>query len=138
MAHFRSLAICLAAGLTLAGPVRAAETPPVEFASLLKCASGMGFYSALTRSVPAQATAEDRALLTRVTMVEDVLKGRTDALAAQIGSAEADAIGEASKAAAKAQFEPFTRDPQGPRKVLDLYRPVLEACIDRAKALSPQ
>jgi hypothetical protein len=138
MPVWRRLAISLAAGLAFAGPAHADETPQAEFASLLKCASGMGFYSALTGSVPAQATAEDRALLTRVTMVEDVLKGRTEALATQIGVAEADAISEASRAAARAQFEPFTRDPQGPRKVLDLYRPVLEACIDRAKALSPQ
>lgn len=135
MRLLKTTSLALAAGLLLALPARAAETPEQEVGGLFQCAAGLGLYDAMAERPDAGMTDADKALAASVTVFEPQLKGRVDALALVLGQDGMKAQMEAAKAEVTSRLAPLKDQPDASRKVLDLYRPVLEACLVRAKAL---
>jgi hypothetical protein len=119
----------------MAAPARAAETPEQELRALGQCAAAYGAYQTFTRpGVWAGATDEDRAREGRATRFEPGLKARADALAKRIGEAGSQTITREAIAEITAVAEAAGDQPVG-RRMLDHDRPVIEACITRARKL---
>jgi len=129
------LPLALASGLLLALPARAEETPAQEVGGLFQCAAAMGLYESIIDHPESGATDADKALVTSVSAYEPQLKGRVDALAPAVGQDALKALIVAARTDISKQIGPLKGDPQAPRKILDLYKPVLESCLVRAKAL---
>jgi hypothetical protein len=135
MRLFRALPFAIAGGLLLAAPARAAETPAQEIGGLFKCAAALGMYGAMAERPGAGMTDADKALAASVTAYEPQLRGRVDTLAPTIGEDGMKALIAAVRVEVSSKVDPLKDDPQAPRKILDLFKPVLEACVVRAKAL---
>lgn len=135
MRVLKALPLALAAGLLLGLPARAAETPTEEVTGLFRCAAALGLYDAIGEHPEAGITDADKALAASVTAYEPQLRGRVDALAPALGEDGMKALIEGAKADVSTRIGPLKDDPQAPRKILDLYKPVLEGCLTRAKAL---
>ena len=129
------LSLALAGGLLLALPASAAETPEQEVGGLFQCAAALGLYQSMGERPQSGITEADTALAASLTAYESQLRSRVDALAAGLGEADMKRLVAAIKADVAERIAPVKDDPQAPRKILDLYKPVLEACVVRAKAL---
>ena len=135
MRLLNATALALSAGLLLALPARAAETPIQEVTGLFKCAAALGLYDAIGEHPEAAVTDADKALAASVSAYEPQLRGRVEALATGLGEDTMKGLIQAAKLDVETKLTPLKDDPQAPRKILDLYKPVLEACLIRAKAL---
>lgn len=135
MRLLKTTSLALAAGLLLALPARAAETPEQEVGGLFQCAAALGLYDAMAERPDAGMTDADKALAASVTAYEPQLRGRVDALAPTLGEDGMKALIAAARTEVSTQVDPLKDDPQAPRKILDLYKPVLEGCLVRAQAL---
>lgn len=135
MRLLNTTALALTAGLLLALPARAAETPIQEVAGLFQCASALGLYDSIAERPQSGITDADKALAASVTAFEPQLRGRVEALATGLGEDAMKGLIQAAKLDVQTRLTPLKDDPQAPRKILDLYKPVLESCLVRAKAL---
>ena len=135
MRLLNTTALALTAGLLLALPARAEETPIQEVTGLFKCASALGLYDSIGEHPQSGFTDADKALAASVTVYEPQLRGRVDALASGLGEDTMKGLIQAAKLDVQTRLAPLKDDPQAPRKILDLYKPVLEDCVVRAKAL---
>lgn len=135
MRVLKALPLALTAGLLLGLPARAAETPSQEVGGLFKCAAALGLYDAISQRPEAGITDADKALAASLSAFEPQLRGRVDALAPALGEDGIKALIEATKADVSNRIGPLKDDPQAPRKILDLFKPVIEGCLVRARAL---
>lgn len=122
------------AGVLTAVPAQAAESPTRELTMLGRCALATSVYASLVPRPPAglAPTDTDRDLLARVKVAEPRLRQRAEALASQVPAEERDGIAATLKGQFQAQLAPTDGPRKTPREALDLYAPVLEACIVRA------
>jgi hypothetical protein len=136
----RPFAGLVTAGLIAVGaatPAQAQGTPERELRMLGRCALATSVYRSLMPPAPTPMTVtdEDKALYERMKLVDPLLRARADTLAASIDPAVSAAIGEELRAQYRAQMVPPDRPRKTPREALDLYAPILEACIVRADML---
>lgn len=133
----RKGALVAAAALAAATPALARETPERELQMLGRCALATSVYRSLMPPAPAPVviTDEDKALYERMMQVDPLLRARADKVAASVDPAISAAIGEELKAQYRAQMAPPDGPRKTPREALDLYAPMLEACIVRADML---
>jgi len=117
--------------------VLAQEAPDRELRMLGRCALATSVYRSLMppAPTPVAVTAEDQALYERMKQADQLLRARADTVAAAVDPAIAAAIGEELKAQYRAQMAPADGPRKTPREALDLYAPILEACIVRADML---
>lgn len=128
----------VAAGLiAVAAPALAQEAPERELRMLGRCALATSVYRSLMPPAPSPmvVTDEDKALYERMKQVDPLLRARADKVAASVDPAVSAAIGEELKAQYRAQMAPPDGPRKTPREALDLYAPILEACIVRADML---
>ncbi len=136
----RPLAGLVTAALIAAGaaaPAHAQEAPDRELRMLGRCALATSVYRSLMPPAPTPMTVTDadKALYERMKFVDPLLRARADTVAASIDPAVSAAIGEELKAQYRAQMAPPDGPRKTPREALDLYAPILEACIVRADML---
>lgn len=120
-----------------ASTARAAEPPERELRMLGRCALAASVYRSLMPPAvaPVSITDADKALYGRMMAVDPRLRARADAVASELEPAARDAIGVELKAQYRAQMAPADGPRRSPREALDLYAPLLEACIARADML---
>lgn len=128
-------ALGLAAVLAIALPAHAAETPKEELGALFQCAAGMGIYGGYVATPAEHPTQADTDLMTSLTALERRFRARVSILADSLGDETVKQLIEATKTNMNAKIEPLRADPLARRKVVDLYRPVVTGCLDRARAL---
>ena len=128
-------AVVIAAGA--AAPAHAQEAPDRELRMLGRCALATSVYRSLMPPAPTPMTVTDadKALYQRMKLVDPLLRARADTVAASIDPAVSTAIGEELRAQYRAQMAPPDGPRKTPREALDLYAPILEACIARADML---
>lgn len=133
----RLAGLMAAALLAAATPALAQETPERELRMLGRCALATSVYRSLMPPSPAPVviTDEDKALYERMTQADPLLRARADTVAATVDPAIGQAIGDELKAQYRAQMAPPDGPRKSPREALDLYAPILEACIVRADML---
>ncbi|MDO9474819.1 MAG: hypothetical protein Q7J28_17380 [Caulobacter sp.] len=135
----KRLAGLMAATLLAAGaaPALAQEAPERELRMLGRCALATSVYRSLMPPAPTPVgvTDEDRALYERMKQADPLLRARADTVAAAFDPAVGQAIGEELRAQYRAQMAPPDGPRKTPREALDLYAPILEACIVRADML---
>lgn len=136
------VALGLVAGLVLGSAARAeapipAEAVPLELTAVFECAAAMGLYKGYMEDPRSVLTDADRALATDLAAVEPRLRDRGQALAIVLGDEPAGAIIALIRADMTSRIAPLRGDPDARRKVIDLYRPVLSACVVRGAALPP-
>ncbi|MDP1629848.1 MAG: hypothetical protein Q8L66_00330 [Caulobacter sp.] len=131
-----AIAAGVALGLGLSAPAMAAETREEELSSLFRCAAGMGLFDALSHRQDSGATEADKALLGQLTALEPQLRARADSLSADLGPDALKPVIAATRTDMGQRVEPFRKDPQAPRKILEAFRPVLKACVIRGEALA--
>ncbi|MDP2260990.1 MAG: hypothetical protein Q8J89_14860 [Caulobacter sp.] len=126
-----------AAALAAATPALAQEAPERELRMLGRCALATSVYRSLMPPTPAPVvvTDDDKALYERMKQVDPLLRARADKVAASVDPAVGQTIGEELKAQYRAQMAPPDGPRKTPREALDLYAPILEACIVRADML---
>ncbi len=129
--------LIVAASVAAAAPAVAQEAPDRELRMLGRCALATSVYRSLMPPAPAPVviTDEDRALYERMKAVDPLLRARADKVAASVDPAISTAIGEELKTQYRAQMAPADGPRKTPREALDLYAPILEACIVRADML---
>lgn len=129
--------LLFSAALAAASPAIAQETPERELRMLGRCALATSVYRSLMPPAPAPVviTEEDKALYERMKQVDPLLRARADKVAASVDPAVSTAIGEELKSQYRAQMAPADGPRKTPREALDLYAPILEACIVRADML---
>lgn len=136
----RVLTLALGASLVLGAVAAHAETPDKEMRMLGRCALASSVYKSLMPPakppVPLEVTAADKDLYARLQAVEPLLSARADKLAATVDPAVRDGIGKELTQQFQAQMAPKDGPRKTPREALDLYAPILEACIVRA-AMQP-
>ena len=129
----------LIAALALAAtsPALAQDAPERELRMLGRCALATSVYRSLMppAPTPVAVTPDDQALYDRMKQVDPLLRARADTVAAGVDPAIAQAIGEELRAQYRAQMAPADGPRRTPREALDLYAPILEACIVRADML---
>lgn len=137
-----TLAAGLAAGLALAPSAWAeatatapAETPSEELTAIFQCATAMGLYAGFMQDTGNALTESDRALSAGAMALEPRLRTRGEALATGLGEGPTREIISGIKTDLRGKIDALGDDPDAPRKVIDLYRPVLSACIVRGGAL---
>jgi hypothetical protein len=120
-----------------ASVVQAREAPERELQMLGRCAIATGVYRSIltTQGVPVTPTEADQALYARLKAVEPLLKARADGLAAQVDEATREGLKKDLTAQYMAQMNPKDGPRRSPREALDLYAPILEACVVRAGML---
>jgi hypothetical protein len=126
-----------AIALASAAPAAAQEAPDRELRMLGRCALATSVYRSLMppAPTPVAVTDEDKALYERMKQADPLLRTRADKVAASVDPAVGQAIGEELKAQYRAQMAPPDGPRKTPREALDLYAPILEACIVRADML---
>lgn len=135
MDGFKTAALGLVAVLALAMPVQAAESPAEELGALFQCAAGMGIYSSHMNTPGDQPTQADKDLLTGLITLEPRFRARVSTLADGLGDETVKQLIEVTKGDVDAKVEPLRGDPLARAKVVDIYRPVLTGCLERARAL---
>lgn len=124
--------------LAASGVARAAETPAERELRLLgRCGAATNVYRSLMppMKVPLEPTEADLDLWRRIQVVTPKLAARANLLAMELGVEKSSAIQAEIKAQALAQLQPEGKPRPTPRAVLDVYAPVLEACLAKAAAL---
>lgn len=135
MSRFRAAALGLAAALALALPAQAAETPTEELGALFQCAAGMGIYGGYVASPADQPTQADKDLLASLAALEPRFRTRVSTLAESLGDEAVKQLIETTKTDMAARIDPLRGEPMARRKVVDMYRPVITGCLERARAL---
>jgi hypothetical protein len=127
----------LIAALAAASPAIAQEAPERELRMLGRCALATSVYRSLMppSAAPVVITEADKALYEQMKEVDPLLRARADKVAATVDPSVSQAIGEELKAQYRAQMAPTDGPRKTPREALDLYAPILEACIVRADML---
>ena len=142
MNPLRILPLALGAALVFGAAAHAAETPERELRMLGRCALAASVYKSLlppaTPPVSANPTEADIALYKRLHDLEPTLKGRADALAETVDPAVRDGLGKELTDQFQTQMAPKGAPRKTPREALDLYAPIIEACIVRAGILASQ
>lgn len=137
----RILLLALGAALAFgAASAHAAETPDRELQMLGRCGIATSVYRSLLppAKTPFEATVADKDLYARLQAVEPVLQARANAVAKNVGPEAAIAIQTELTGQYEMQMGKRGAPPlKSPREALDLYAPILEACIVRATLLSP-
>jgi hypothetical protein len=141
--RLRAFAGLVTAGLIALGaaaPAHSQGAPERELRMLGRCALATSVYRSLMPPAPTPMTVTDadKALYERMKLVDPLLRARADAVAASIDPAVSTAIGEELRAQYRAQMAPPDGPRKTPREALDLYAPILEACIVRADMLPKQ
>ena len=133
----RSACLTLAAALLACAPAVAQEAPERELRMLGRCALATSVYRSLMPPAvaPVVVTEDDKALYERMKQVDPLLRARAEVVAASVDKAAGAAISEELKAQYRAQMAPPGGPRKTPREALDLYAPILEACIVRADML---
>ncbi len=127
--------IALSTGLALALPARAAETPSQELTSLLQCAAASGLYNGFVEAPDSSPTDADKALVAQMAAVDMRFQMREQILADSLGDAAVQQVVTGIKADMSAKIEPLRAHVDPRREVIDLYRPVMVACIARGATL---
>lgn len=133
----RAACLPLAVVLLAGAPAVAQEAPERELRMLGRCALATSVYRSLMPPAvaPVVVTDDDKALYERMKLVDPLLRARAEVVAASVDKATGEAIGEELKAQYRAQMAPPGGPRKTPREALDLYAPILEACIVRADML---
>lgn len=134
------LRLAPAVGATLvltATAVQAREAPERELQMLGRCALASSVYKSLLppSTAPVTVTEADKELYARLKTAEPLLQLRADALAGAVEPAARDTIAKELREQFQAQMAPKDGPRKSPRDALDLYAPILEACIVRATLL---
>jgi hypothetical protein len=129
------LALC--ATLAGAGTAFAETVQEKELRSFARCGVAASVYRSLLPPAKSdlEPTADDLALYEQVKAAEPTLRKRADALAAEADPAVRDAIAREVTDQFKAQISPPGAPRKTPREALDLYAPLLEACVTKAALL---
>lgn len=135
----RILTLALGASLALGAAAAHAEAPDKELRMLGRCGVAASVYKSLMppSKNPFEPTIADKELYARLKEVEPALQARANAVA---GMVEPD-VAKAIQAEIMSQYE-MQMGKRGapplktPREALDLYAPIIEACIVRA-AMQP-
>ncbi len=134
------LSLALGTALAVSSLAHAEEAPDRELRALGRCALAASIYKSLlppaTPPVSAEPTDADKALYKQLQEVEPTLRARADALAETVDPVVRDGIGKELTEQFYAQMAPKDGPPKTPRDALDLYAPILEACVVRANMLS--
>lgn len=133
----RLVVLMAATVLAASAPALAQEAPERELRMLGRCALATSVYRSLMPPSPAPVvvTDADTALWERMMRADPLLRARADTVAATVDPAVGEAIGEELRAQYRAQMAPPDGPRKTPREALDLYAPILEACIVRADML---
>lgn len=127
--------IAALAALVIALPAQAQETPTEEFKALMRCATSLGVFSAYAGSPEDNPTAEDKALATSLKDLEPRLKARFLVVGPSFSDDAMRELVDGNTAEMEARFAPLQNDPQGRQKAVEIFRPMVVACIARGEAL---
>ncbi len=119
-------------------PSLAAETAAERELRLLgRCGAATNLYRSLMppAKAPLQPTEADLTLWTRIQAATPKLSARANFLAMEVGGERSRALHKEIMDQAGAQLAPPGLPRLTPREALDLYAPVLDACLAKADAL---
>ena len=127
--------LALATSLAFAPCAQAAETPPQELTAVLQCEATLGLYDRFVADPADDPTDQDKALLAQMSAVEPRFEMRAMALANILDPAVVKQVIDAVMADMTAAIEPMRSHPDPRRDLIDLYTPVMMACIARGNTL---